>query len=369
MKTSLSYLRFVAVAAALVFLVSSLGARAETESPAPDSIKVDVLQTDAAASKTPLVKKETAKTATHKAPASKDKAAKPTAKEEQPKELKKEDPKTKEKESTAKVEPVKEPETREAAPEPKAAEPEVAPAPAIVPMPSERAPMPSPIGKVRAPSSNTGLFGRVKNFFSEKFGKSPSESPKSRDEMRPRRQNLDEGRLRPRPDMPRSTRAQQEVRPMPTVNTEDLDAKAFDVAKKAAKHFDMKEKSQNAMRGTAMMTMMSLRHENQGQEEKIQKVVDEVIESVAEKSEELAQKNRAAFLARTFTVDELRDLESFWGSATGQKMIKAWDQMSRSDADFGRNLAMAQRQDVTKAIVAGLKKNGLTIPKAMEKAQ
>lgn len=145
-----------------------------------------------------------------------------------------------------------------------------------------------------------------------------------------------------------------------------IDPKNLEIGKKIAKHFDIKEEVKNAIRRpTAMMVSMFVK-ENPEKIEKVQSVIDEAVNSAAVKNEEEGQKNRAIFLARNFTTNELNQLQAFFETSAGQKMIQNWDKMSRDDAIFSRELAMANVSRIREEVLKEAVKNDLKIPKELE---
>lgn len=134
-----------------------------------------------------------------------------------------------------------------------------------------------------------------------------------------------------------------------------VDSKAFDVAKKVAKNFDVKDKIRTAARRAEMMRpggMMFRRgpgpedEKARAEAEKARAESEAAIEKLVKTHEDNAFKNKAIFFAQNFTVDELKTLEAFFSSAAGQKMIKSWGDMDRSDFDFGRKVERLQEQKI-----------------------
>ncbi len=145
-----------------------------------------------------------------------------------------------------------------------------------------------------------------------------------------------------------------------------VDSKALDRAKSVAKLFNEKERLKGALNGTVMMFMPQLSRENEGQMEKVQKSIGTAVEKIAEDQEDLVVKNKAVFLAQTFTADELSQLEKFYESSVGQKLIKSSDEIARNDAMFAHRLVMMQTQKTREAVLKEIKRNDLKVPKGME---
>jgi hypothetical protein len=163
----------------------------------------------------------------------------------------------------------------------------------------------------------------------------------------------------PRPDMPSIG---QELAAM----EKEVDPKTLSAAEDVAKLLDTKDKVKRFIRMPAMRSMPMVERENPGQGDKIRKSMDDAVDKIAASYEDDAVKSKAIALAKVFTVDELGQLEKFYGSAAGKKMLNQADEISRSDAEFGRSIEMRQREKIREAVVKEMKKNDLKIPKGME---
>ncbi len=225
--------------------------------------------------------------------------------------------------------------------------------PVEAPVPPPPPPMPRPSV---APKKESG------GFFQRLFGggdkKPEAKASSMRQRPEPPRRPFDAGIPRP----------MAEPSGMPPVDpAKDIDPKRLDAAKKVAKHFEVKDKIESAIRAPLRSVQFRLRSENADKFDKIQAVVEETVKAEAGKHEEAGRENKAIFLAQNYTVDELKQLESFFGSEAGQKTIKLWSLMAQRDMAFGQNVAAHQATGLREAALKKAKKEGLKIPEALEK--
>jgi len=151
-----------------------------------------------------------------------------------------------------------------------------------------------------------------------------------------------------------------------SVREKAVDSKALDRAKSVAKLFDEKEKLKGSFSGMVMMMTPMLSMENPGKMDVIQKSIASATDKMTAEKEDLVVKNKAVFLAQTFTADELSQLEKFYESSVGQKLIKTSDEISRNDGMFIQRLVMSENQKTRDAVLKEIRKNDLKVPKGLE---
>jgi hypothetical protein len=241
-------------------------------------------------------------------------------------------------------------------------------------------PTPPPAAAPAAKESSS-ILGGVKSFFG--FGKKevPSEAPSEARAGRGSRPEM--GMKGPSPERPvmgaRPLRPESGPRPaagprpdMPTIGEElsamekEVNPKDLDAAKKVAKLFDMKDRVRGALGMSGRMMAPMIERENPGQMDKIQKSMNDALNKMADEYEDDAIKNKAIYLAKTFNADELEQLQKFYESSVGKKMMKEGDQVARGDSEFSHRLGMLQGQKVREAMIKEMKKNDLKIPKNYE---
>jgi hypothetical protein len=144
-----------------------------------------------------------------------------------------------------------------------------------------------------------------------------------------------------------------------------IDPKDMEIAMKIAKSFGSNDRIKGSLMGMTMGMMPMIYQANPGQMDKIQKVVNGVVDKVVAAHDEDAQKDKAQFFAQNFSTDELEQLKTFYESSAGQKLIKSSDEMSRRDAMFGQSVAMSGSMQVRDELFKALKKNDIKVPKAM----
>ncbi|MDD4615756.1 MAG: DUF2059 domain-containing protein [Alphaproteobacteria bacterium] len=146
----------------------------------------------------------------------------------------------------------------------------------------------------------------------------------------------------------------------------NIDPKVFDAAMKVAKHFDVRDKVESAVRAPLRPVQSRLRAENMDKFDKLQGVIEEIVKTEAAKHDEDGQKNKAAFFAQNYSIDELKALNEFFGTPTGQKTIKLWALMVQRDMAFGQTVAAQQATSLREAVLKRAKKDGLKVPDGME---
>ena len=254
-------------------------------------------------------------------------------------------------------------------------------APATQPVAETTSTSTTPPAAAPAAKESSSLLGGVKSFFG--FGKKevPSEAPSAaragqgpRPEMGMRGPNPERPVMGARPPRPESEpRPAAGPRPdMPTIGEElsamekEVNPKDLDAAKKVAKLFDMKDRVRGALGMSGRMMAPMIERENPGQMDKIQKSMNDALNKMADEYEDDAIKNKAIYLAKTFNADELEQLQKFYESSVGKKMMKEGDQVARGDSEFSHRLGMLQGQKVREAMIKEMKKNDLKIPKNYE---
>jgi hypothetical protein len=77
------------------------------------------------------------------------------------------------------------------------------------------------------------------------------------------------------------------------------------------------------------------------------------------------EKNKAIVYAQMFTGAELEQLQKFYASPVGQKMLQSTPEMMHRNAILDQSIMMQTVAEVRKRMLNELKKNGLKVPKAI----
>lgn len=227
-----------------------------------------------------------------------------------------------------------------------AAAPVEAPAAPVAPEPP--APPQTAATDAGSKPAETGFFGKVRGFF-KKEGEPSVSGEKPRAEGRMMREERPEraARASERRDMVR----EHEAMLAEQLSEKEVDPKRFEAAKKVAKHFDMKDRIKESLRRPQMMLISrTMRDKGPEAEEKALQDFEKALPKEAAKYEEGAVKSMALFFARGFTVEELKELDAFFGSPIGKKMRLSWDDMQRQDFDYARMVEMIQFEKVRAAM-------------------